>query len=119
MERLTVEELERRHQCALACAGRAVVKKRAAYLELKKLVRAINSKPLDVSEYHSTARRLGLLLAEIDQGAATIFAHFKNQIDPLERGTALHFRFECLDLAEQIDGLEKWQAARQHLRRVK
>jgi hypothetical protein len=119
MNRLTIEDLLIRRQYALACAERAVAEERAAYRELKELVRAINSSTLDISEYHSTASRLGSLLEEIDGGHETIFAHFRDQIDPRKSGKALHFRFECRDLEEQIADLEKWRAENRRLRRVK
>jgi hypothetical protein len=119
MNRLTLEDLQIRRQYALACAERAVIEERAAYRELKALVLTINSSTLDISEYHATASRLGRLLEEIDRGAETIFAHFRDQIDPRKSGKAVHFRFECRDLAEQIADLEKWRAENHGLRRVK
>jgi len=119
MEQLTIEDLQRRRQDALTVADRAVFEKRAAYLALKECVDDVNSRPLDVSEYHSTAKRLAALLEEIDRGTETIFAHFRDQIDPLRSGQVVTFRFECRDLAEQIADLEQWRAEHHRLRVVK
>ncbi len=119
MNRLTIEDLQIRRQQALACAGRAVVERQTTYRELKKLLRTVNAGPLDISEYHATASRLGRLLDALDPGDQTIFAHFRDQIDPHRNGKAVHFRFECRDLAEQIADLEAWRAERHRLRCVK
>ena len=119
MNKLTIEDLKIRRQHALARAGRAVVEGQTTYRELKKIVRTVNASPLDISEYHATASLLGRLLDALDRGGQTIFAHFRDQIDPYRNGNAVHFRFECRDLAEQIADLEAWRAERHRLRCVK
>ncbi len=119
MEQLTIEELQRRRQQALAGAERAVFGNRSAYRELKKRIHAVNANPIDVSEYYRTAIRLGYLLEEIDGGRGTIFAHYRDRIDPRRCGMPLYFRFECRDLADQITDLDTRLAEHRCLRVVK
>jgi hypothetical protein len=119
MKPLTIDDLRHRREQALVRAGRAVAARPAAYRDLKALVHTINSSLLDISEYDTAAGRLGQLLEEIDNGAETLFAYFMDRIDPRKEGEALYFRFECLDLAEQVADLDQWRADQHCLRRVK
>lgn len=120
MQRLTIEDLQRKRQKALMSAEKAILKQRSTYLALKKLVHAVNSGPLDVAEYYSTATRLGTLLSQMSAGSSeTIFRYFADHIDPRKCGEAVNFRVECRDLDEQLKKLEEWRAKRHRLRRVK
>ncbi|HSM74491.1 MAG TPA: hypothetical protein VK852_07650 [Desulfobacterales bacterium] len=120
MQRLTIEDLQHRRQRALIGAVEAIRKRRPAYLELKKLVHAINSRPLDVADYYLTASRLATLLGSMRiDGGETIFDYFAEHIDPRKYGEAVNFRVECRDLDEQLKSLEAWRARQNRLRRVK
>jgi hypothetical protein len=120
MQRLTIEDLQRRRQKALRGAAQAILKRRSTYLELKKLIHAINSQPLDVADYYLTASRLAALLGRMrTDGGETIFDYFAEHIDPHKCGEAVNFRIECRDLDEQLKSLEAWRARQHRLRRVK
>lgn len=120
MQRLTIEDLQRRRQRALMGAAQAIRKRPPAYLELKKLVHAINSRPLDVADYYLTASHLAALLGSMRiDGGETIFDYFAEHIDPRKYGEAVNFRVECRDLDEQLKSLEEWRARQHRLRRVK
>jgi hypothetical protein len=120
MQRLTIEDLQRKRQKALMGAEQAILKQRSTYLELKKLVHTVNSRLLDVAEYYNTATRLGTLLSRMSAGGSeTIFRYFAEHIDPRKCGDAVNFRVECRDLDEQLKNLAKWRAKRHRLRRVK
>ena len=120
MQRLTIEDLQCRRQRALMGAAQAILKRRSTYLELKKLVHAINSQPLDVADYYLTASHLAALLGRMRMaGGETIFDYFAEHIDPRKCGEAANFRVECRDLDEQLKSLEEWRARQHRLRRVK
>jgi len=120
MQRFTIDDLQRRRQRALMGAAQAILKQRSTYLELKKLVQAINSNPLDVADYYTTAARLGALLTRMSTGSSeTIFQYFADHIDPRKCGEAVNFRVECRDLDEQLKALEQWRVQQHRLRRVK
>lgn len=120
MELLTLDQLKRKREADLFGSVQAVGAHRDTYLEIKRLVGRINSAPVDVGEYHSTASRLGTMLMEMTHGIDnTIFHYFADNIDPDRSGDVRCFRLECRELADQIRQLDQWRTGRHRLRRIK
>lgn len=120
MQILTFEELKQRQAEGWRASEKAVRQKYGTYQEIKRLVRMINTGPLDVAEYYGVAMRLGALLHDIKAGFCnTIFHYFADQIDPVRKGDARCFRMECLQLADQIRELDQRRALRHRLTIVK
>ena len=118
--KITIQELEGRYRDALLVSEASVRTRPDAYRELKRVLREINSRVLDVSEYYPMADRLaGLLRMMIRQGDRTIFDYFIQNIDPCRGGNVRHFRSSCLDLESQLNRFDQWRAERHHLKRIK
>ncbi len=117
---MTFDQLRRKREADLTGAEGAVLRHNDTYLEIKQLVRDINSCPLDVADYHRTARRLGALLHELSDGIdKTIFHYYAEHIDPGKSGDVRCFRMECEALSRQIREIDQWRAARHRIKRVK
>ncbi|MBT8338472.1 MAG: hypothetical protein HKP58_08770 [Desulfatitalea sp.] len=111
MQPLTLEELQRRRLEDLRGAELAIRTRHETYQEIKRLVRQINDHDLDVSEYYTTARRLGSLLGTMTEGIhRTIFHYFAEHIDPHQSGDVRCFRMECRELAGHLRQLDQWRA---------
>jgi hypothetical protein len=120
MHPYTLDELKQKRESDLMGSAQAISRQSDLYRELKALVQKINSCPLDVGDYHKTAARLGAMLVKMTNGVgSTIFHYFAEHIDPDKAGDVRCFRFECLDLAEQMRQLEQWRAERHRLKRIK
>jgi uncharacterized protein (UPF0128 family) len=120
MHPYTLDELKQKRESDLMGSVQAIGRQTDLYRELKALVHEINSRPLDVGDYHKTATRLGAMLVKMTNGVgSTIFHYFAEHIDPDKAGDVRCFRFECLDLAEQMRQLEQWRAERHRLKRIK
>jgi hypothetical protein len=120
MHPYTLDELKQKRESDLMGSAEAIGRQTDLYRELKALVHEINNSPLDVGDYHKTATRLGALLIKMTNGVgSTIFHYFAEHIDPDKAGDVRCFRFECLDLAEQMRQLEQWRAERHRLKRIK
>jgi hypothetical protein len=121
MQTYTLEELKKKREADLMGSERAIREHGATYCEIKALIQEINSRLLDVGEYHRTATRLGAMLVKMSRGIGgnTIFTYFAEHIDPGRSGDVRCFRLECRDLAEQIRHLEQWRAERHRLKRIK
>ena len=120
MTELTIGDLEERRSDALSRSEKAALRYPEIYRSLKWMLREINAAPLDVSQYYRTALGLAKLLETLTRaGRGTIFDHYLRNIDPAQAGDVRYFRFECMDLAEQLDCFERWSAERHHLRVVK
>jgi len=117
---LTVQDLENRRTDALAVSEKAALAHPAVYRQIRRMLNDINSGPVDVAEYYQTARKLSKLLETLNSaGGRTLFEYYVHQIDPSSSGDPRYFRWECRDLAAQLDGLEKWSAKRHNLRVIK
>ena len=117
---LTVEDLEERRSNALSRSEKAALLYPETYRNLKRMLREINAATVDVSQYYRTALGVTSLLETLTRaGSGTIFDHFLRNIDPAQAGDVRYFRFECMDLAEQLDCFERWSAERHHLTVVK
>ena len=120
ISQLTVKELEKRRADALLGSEKVAMGRPAVYRQVKRMLNDINSSPVDVADYYKTARKLSDLLAALSNaGNRTLFAYYVQQIDPSRSGDPRYFRWECRDLAAQLDGLEKWSAKRHNLRVIK
>jgi hypothetical protein len=120
MHLLTLEELKNKREADLMGSERAIREHSDTFRQIKKMLQEINSRPLDVEDYHRTARCLGGMLARMsDVGGGTIFHYFAEHIDPGRSGDVRCFRLECRDLAEQIRHMEQWRAERHRLKRIK
>jgi hypothetical protein len=120
LPKLTLEELKGRRSEALSRLESAALLYPATYRELKRMLCEINSSAMDISQYYRTALQLTKLLKILIQaGAGTIFDHYLHHIDPAKDGDVRYFRFECLDLAEQLKSFEKWSAEQHNLKVIK
>lgn len=118
--KISILELEVRYRNALLLSEVSVRSRPDAYRELKSVLRGINSRILDISEYYPIADRLaGLLRALMRKGDCTIFDYFIQNIDPCRGGNVRHFRSSCLDLANQLISFDQWRADRRHIKRIK
>ena len=120
MIELTLDVLRSRREADLLGSERAIRLRPRTYLLLRRMLKEINTGPVDVADYHRTATRLGDLLREISAGSdRTIFHYFTASIDPCINGSVRWFRLTCLDLQSHIQDLERWRAERAGLRVVK
>ena len=120
MGRLTIEDLKDRRTDALSRSEKAALLYPEIYRSLKRMLREINASTVDVSQYYRSALGLARLLETLTRaGKGTIFEHYLRSIDPAQAGDVRYFRFECMDLADQLDCFERWSAERHHLRVVK
>lgn len=120
MQIMTFDQLRRKREADLMGAEGSVLRHIDIYQEVKQLVRDINSRPLDVADYHQTACRLGTLLYELSDGIdKTIFHYYAEHIDPGKSGDVRCFRMECEELGRQISEIDQWRAARRQLKSVK
>ena len=115
----TMEELKRKRQESLRISEKAINEHPDEYREIKDLVGKILSKPLDVSDYYQTARKLsGLLEKMTETGNGSIFYYYLKNIDPRQGGEARYFRADCLDLYEQLKIVNESRIHRRSMRVV-
>ena len=116
----TVEDLKKKRLEALKLSEQALIAHPQAYREIKKLVKEVAFKTVDIGDYFAIASRLTELLGKMTKtGKATIFAYFLQNIDPKQCGEARYFRGMCLDLHGQIDELDSWRANKRGLTVIK
>ena len=110
MKPYSLEELEEKRRQSLIQSEKGIHRHPTAYLDLKRLLQDVLAHPIDIGDYYQKANELTRLLDTLSIGGTlNIFYHFKEQINPREKGNARYFRFECTDLYEQIQKLEKWR----------
>jgi hypothetical protein len=117
MPLLTIDDLQRRWAESLLASQQAIRCNYSVYRELKRLVRQINTKALDVAEYYPTAVHLGTMLRDLSSGCSnSVFQYFAEQIDPRQQGDVRCFRMECRQLSEQLAELDRRRTSGSHLR---
>jgi hypothetical protein len=120
MNELTITELEKRWESALAVTQAAVVRNPGAYRQLKSLAGHIVGKPLDISEYRPTAEKLSGLLKTMDpDGQGSIFYYFNDRISPSSIWHVSLLRMECKDLLDHLRAFDDWRKNRCHLKILK
>jgi len=120
MDKVTLEELEKRWQNVLSETEAAVIRHPCAYRQLKSLADHILRETLDISEYLPTAKKLTGLLKTMDSdGRGSIFGHFVDRISPSSIWHIHWLRVECGDLLDHLKAFDHWRRDRQFLRRIK
>jgi len=115
----TIEELTRKRMEALTVSEKAIIAHPAEYREIKKIIRYIISKTVDIEEYYSTAKKLTRLLGKItESGNQSIFYYYYTNIDPRQKGQARYFRANCIDLAQQLECIDHIRLSKRHIRVV-
>ncbi|MDM8517860.1 hypothetical protein QUF76_16820 [Desulfobacterales bacterium HSG16] len=112
------KDLEKKRVEYFQRSERAILNKTSQFCEITKILNHVNSNIVDIGEYVELASALASLLKEMGKG--TIFYHYyyKN-IDPTQYGRARYFRPICRDLFQQITELNKWRAAKRHIKVIK
>ena len=115
-----LETLQERWQAVLATSATAVGRHPCEYKSLKKSLNRVLSKPVDVGEYYSLARRLTQLMETFREGQeVTLFDYFCPSIDPSQNGSARYFRFYCIDLQARMNELDTFRSKRCQIRLVR
>ena len=109
-DRLTVAELEKRWQKALAVTQTAVARHPRLYRELKSLAADVVAKPLDIRQYRPTVDKLRGLLDQLDpDGRGSIFYFFNTRICPSSIWDVCWLRMECTDLLAHLKVFDQWR----------
>jgi len=113
----TIEELTRKRMEALSVSEKAIIDHPAEYREIKKLIRLIIFKTLDIEDYYSTAKKLTRLLDKMtESGNQSIFYYYYKNIDPRQKGQARYFRANCIDLDQQLKCVDQMRYNKRKLR---
>jgi len=109
-ESLSVMDLEKRWKESLTATEAAVVHHPEVYREIKSLVEKVITRTLDIGDYLPTAERLGSLLQKMDTATQnSIFHFFTEPVSPASIRNLKYFRFECMDLHEQLKAFDAWR----------
>ena len=120
MPKRSIRDLKERYRAALLLSEMSVRTQPDIFRELKRVLSEIDSRVLDISEYYPIALRLaGLLRALARKEDRTIFNYFIQNIDPCQGSNVRSFRYNCLDLEDQLNYFDKWRAGRRHLKCIK
>ena len=120
MNELTIAELEKRWEDVLSVTRTAVDRHPSVYRQLKSLAVDIIVRPIDISDYLSTAQKLADLLKIMDpNGRGSIFGHFSQRISPVSIWQVSLLRMECKDLLAYLKAFDKWRIDTCHLSLVK
>jgi hypothetical protein len=120
IEKLSVEELEKRWENALLVTDKAVAAHPHVYREIKKLLTDIIEKPLDIKDYTHTAEKLVGLLKSIGCHAPeSIFHFYYDRVSPSSICNLKFLRVECQDLLSHLEAFDEWRNKKRHLRIVK
>ena len=118
--KMSIRDLKERYRDVLLLSEMSVRTQPDTFRELKRVLREINSRVLDISEYYPIALRLtGLLRSLAREEDRTIFNYFIENIDPYQGCNVRYFRYNCLDLEDQLNYFDKWRADRRHLKCIK
>lgn len=113
----TIEELTRRRRKSLTVSEKAIIEHPVEYREIKKLIRHIISKTVDIGDYYTTAKKLTRLLNKMtESGNQSIFYYYYTNIDPQQKGQAIYFRADCMDLEQQIECVNQMRCNKRHIR---
>ena len=113
----TIEELNKRRLESLTVSEKAVIEHPDEYREIKKIIRYIIAKPVDIEEYYSTAKKLTRLLGKMcESGKQSIFYYYYTNIDPQQKGQARYFRTNCIDLEQQLQCIDQMRHRKHHIR---
>ena len=113
----TIDELIKKRMESLAVSEKAIIEHPAEYREIKKLIRHIISKTVDIEEYYATAEKLSRLLGKMtESGNQSIFYYYYKNIDPRAKGQARYFRANCMDLEQQLNCVDQLRHNKRHLR---
>ena len=113
----TIEELNRRRRQSLIVSEKAINDHPAEYREIKKLIRTIISKPIDIGDYYSIAVKLTRLLKKLaESGSLSIFNYYYQNIDPSQKGQARYFRSDCIDLDQQLQCIDQLRHEKRRIR---
>ena len=119
-ETLSIGDLEKRWEESLTATEAVVIKHPEDYREIKLLIREVVTKTLDIGDYLPTAERIGALLQRMNTTTAnSIFHFFREQFSPTSIGRLKLFRFECMDLYEQLKAFDAWRLKHHHLEIIK
>ena len=114
---VSMKDLQRRRRESLEKAEKAIASRPGEYLQIKRLLAEILSRPVEVGEYHRIARRLTGLLEQLNAGAPdSLFAYYYDNLAPERQGDARYFKMVCTDLNEQIRHVDKFRRQRHNLR---
>ena len=120
MPKRSIRDLKERYRAALLLSEMSVRTQPDIFRELKRVLSEIDSRVLDISEYYPIALRLaGLLRSLARKEDYTIFDYFIENIDPCQGSNARFFRYNCLDLEDQLNYFDKWRVDRRHLKCIK
>lgn len=116
----TLAELQQRWENVLMRTEQAVAGRRDQYAELKAKVRAVVSRPIDITEYFSTAQELSKLLHQLDADTrGTIFHIFGERITPSSIWQVNLLRMECRDLLDHLHVFDEWRLKSRGLRIIR
>jgi hypothetical protein len=119
-EHLTITELEKRWEDALAATRNAVSRHPDVYRKLKSLAGDIVEKQLDIKAYMPTAEKLTGLLNMLDpESRGSIFSIFKNRIAPCSIWQVPLLRMECKDLLAHLRAFDAWRHETSRLKLIK
>jgi len=119
-ETLSILDLEKRWEKTLAETEAVVLQYPEVYREIKSLVNEIVTRTLDIGDYAATVEKLCGLLQEMDSETAnSIFHFFRKQVSPASIARLKLFRFECLDLMEQLKAFDALRRQTHHLEILK
>ncbi|MBC2715011.1 MAG: hypothetical protein HF978_06840 [Desulfobacteraceae bacterium] len=113
----TIEELTKRRMESLAVSEKAIIEHPDEYREIKKIIRYIISKTVDIGDYYTIAKKLTRLLDKMtESGNQSIFYYYYKNIDPQQRGQARYFRANCMDLEQQLKCVDQLRCSKRHIR---
>lgn len=114
---LTRRDLEKMRLECYKKSETAICSHPGQYGKIREIVNHVISNQVDINEYYCLAATLAEYLEKMGRG--TIFHYFSKNIDPNHSGHARYFRAECLDLAVQMNELNKWRVGKRKLTVVK
>jgi hypothetical protein len=117
-ELLTTQQLNERWVKCYEHSEKAILKHPEIYKKLLSLIDEVCFGSVDIDEYYNLAIALSEYLHQMGSGTI-FFNYFYEHIDPNRQGSVRFFRAICLDLADQIDGLNRWRKTRRRLSLVK
>ena len=113
----TIDELIRRRMESLNISEKAIIEHPEEYREIKRTIRDIISKTIDIGDYYKMAKKLTRLLGKMtESGNQSIFQYYYINIDPRQKGQARYFRANCLDLEQQLQFIDEQRHSKRHIR---
>ena len=113
----TIDELIKRRMESLNISQKAIIEHPEEYREIKRTIRDIISKTIDIGDYYKTAEKLSRLLSKMtESGNQSIFHYYYINIDPRQKGQARFFRANCVDLEQQLQFIDEQRHSKRHIR---